>query len=501
MAERRFSNTQQRNLLEAFALFSGGKEQLDAPTLVRELRKFGLEVSNAHDLLPDPVDFTQFTILQGELAQAPKNPSPMVKATKHIHTMEPGDVIEEPKDFFIERNGIRFAGTHLIIDLYGAIRLDDLSFIESTLIDCVHAAKATLLDLNLHHFTPNGGVSGVAVLAESHISIHSWPEHKYAALDIFTCGQSEPHNAVEVLRAAFKPERLVVEEHLRGKTPHSTWFDEQLHPGYRTRFETSNIVYETGNNLQRSLVFEHQRLGRVLMIDDIVQTTEADEFVYHETMTHVPMFAHGNAKRVLVIGGGDGGMIEEVLKHKTVDRVVMVEIDRAVVDIAEEFLPTIHKGAFNDPRMELIIADGNVFVGDTDERFDVIIVDSCDPVGPAAILFSEEFYSRCKRCLTPGGILVTQSGTPFWQADELRKTHQHRRNLFKDAYAFIGAVPLYAGGFMAFGWGTDDATLRHVSQETLEARYKAAGFSTQYYSPAVHRGAFSLPPYVQKLLV
>jgi len=303
-----------------------------------------------------------------------------------------------------------------------------------------------------------------------------------------------------VLRAAFKPERIVVEEHLRGKTPATSWFDEQLHPGYRTRFETGNIVYETGNNLQRSLVFEHQRLGRVLMIDDIVQTTEADEFVYHEAMTHIPLLAHGSVKKVLVIGGGDGGMIEEVLKHKSVERVVMVEIDRAVVDIAEQFLPSIHKGAFNDPRLELVIADGFVYAGDTDERFDVIIVDSCDPVGPAAILFSEEFYARCKRCLAAGGILATQSGTPFWQADELRKTHQRLKNLFSDASTFVAAVPLYAGGFMAFGWGTDDATLRHVSQETLESRYKAANIATQYYSPAVHRGAFSLPPYVAKLL-
>jgi spermidine synthase len=500
LKERRFSSPGQRNLLEAFTLFAEGKEQLDALTLVSALRKFGIEVSNAHDLLPEPVDYTQFTVLQSELKKSPRPPSPKVKATKHIHTMEPGDVIEEPKDYFIVKNGVRYAGTHLIIDLYGAIRLDDIAFIEQTLTDCVTAAKATLLDMNLHHFTPNGGVSGVAVLAESHISIHSWPEHKYAALDIFTCGSSEPHNAVEVLRAAFKPERLVVEEHLRGKASHSEWFEEQLHPGYRTRFETNNIIYETGNNLQRSLVFEHQRLGRVLMIDDIVQTSEADEFVYHEAMTHVPMFAHGNAKKVLVIGGGDGGIIEEVLKHKAVERCVMVEIDRSVVDIAEQYFPTIHKGAFNDPRMELIIADGYFFVGDTDERFDVIIVDSCDPVGPAAILFSEEFYARCKRCLTPGGILVTQSGVPFWQADELRKTHQHRTKLFKDAGAFVAAVPQYVGGFLAFGWGSDDETLRHVSQETLEARLKASGISTQYYSAAVHRGCFALPPYIAKLV-
>jgi len=236
------------------------------------------------------------------------------------------------------------------------------------------------------------------------------------------------------------------------------------------------------------------------MIDDIVQTTEADEFVYHESMTHIPILAHGKVEKVLVIGGGDGGMIEEVLKHKSVKKVTMVEIDRAVVDIAEQFLPTIHKGAFTDARLELVIADGYEFVKDTAERFDVIIVDSCDPVGPAAILFSEEFYARCKRCLTPGGILATQSGTPFWQAEELTKTHQRLKNHFKDASCFVAAVPLYAGGFMAFGWATDNTDLRSTAQDLLEQRFKAANITTQYYTPAVHRGAFSLPPYVQKLL-
>ena len=125
--------------------------------------------------------------------------------------------LSDRKDYFIERNGVRYAGTHLIIDLMGAERLDDLDYIETALKDCVEAAGATLLHIHLHHFTPNGGVSGVAVLAESHISIHSWPECGYAALDVFMCGCAEPHRAVEVLREAFRPKRIVVGEHLRGK--------------------------------------------------------------------------------------------------------------------------------------------------------------------------------------------------------------------------------------------------------------------------------------------
>jgi S-adenosylmethionine decarboxylase len=131
---------------------------------------------------------------------------------------EPGSTAREvPKDYFIERDGARYAGTHLIVDLWGAERLDDLAHVEATLRDAVTAAKATLLHIHLHHFTPNQGISGVAVLAESHISIHTWPENGYAALDVFMCGGAEPHATIEVLRAAFNPDRLAVEEILRGR--------------------------------------------------------------------------------------------------------------------------------------------------------------------------------------------------------------------------------------------------------------------------------------------
>ncbi len=126
---------------------------------------------------------------------------------------------EEREEFFVERDGTRYAGTHLIVDLWDAERLDDLAQVEAALRDCVEAARATLLHIHVHHFTPNHGVSGVAVLAESHVSIHTWPEIGYAALDIFMCGSAEPHRAVEVLRAAFRPQRMAVEEHLRGRIP------------------------------------------------------------------------------------------------------------------------------------------------------------------------------------------------------------------------------------------------------------------------------------------
>ncbi|MEH6629989.1 MAG: adenosylmethionine decarboxylase [Halopseudomonas aestusnigri] len=172
-------------------------------------------MSNAHALFQLGMDLNQ----DSSTTQTEENNTDCQQAFDTV-AVEASNVVkfdEEPKDFFIERDGEKFAGMHLIIDLCGASRLDDLEFIKRTLIDCVEKSKATLLHIHLHHFTPNGGVSGVAVLAESHISIHTWPEKGYAALDVFMCGDSEPHNAIDVLSEAFKPTKVVVDEMRRGK--------------------------------------------------------------------------------------------------------------------------------------------------------------------------------------------------------------------------------------------------------------------------------------------
>src|SRR3990170_4710927 len=194
---------------------------------------------------------------------------------------------EGRKDFFCERDGVRYAGTHLIIDLVRAERLDDLEHIEHTLRRCVEVAGATLLHIHLHHFTPNGGVSGVAVLAESHISIHSWPEYGYAALDVFMCGQTNP--------------------------------------------KADRVLFDNETEHQRLIIFENADFGRVMMLDGIVQVATKDEFVYHEMMAHVPLFAHGRAKKALIVGGGDGGVLREALKHPELEQVTLCEIDELVL--------------------------------------------------------------------------------------------------------------------------------------------------------------------------
>ncbi|MEQ9144021.1 MAG: polyamine aminopropyltransferase [Parvibaculaceae bacterium] len=278
------------------------------------------------------------------------------------------------------------------------------------------------------------------------------------------------------------------------------WVTEELHDGVRTAYRADKILFEKKDGLQHLVIYENASFGRMLALDGITQVTERDEFVYHEMMAHVPLFAHGAAGKVLIIGGGDGGVLREVLRHREVEAVTLVEIDRAVVDMSLEYLPMISAGAFDDPRVNLVIADGAAFVDETSEKFDAIIVDSTDPIGPGEVLFRERFYASVKACLAPGGVVVTQNGVPFVQADELKSTMSAFTKLFAAPTCYLATIPTYVLGSMALGWGSDDAGLLTVPVETLSERFAVMEGATRYYTPDVHKAAFALPPYVGDLV-
>ncbi|MBS7661117.1 polyamine aminopropyltransferase [Pseudomonas lalucatii] len=273
-------------------------------------------------------------------------------------------------------------------------------------------------------------------------------------------------------------------------------YQETLYDGYGQRFRMDRLLHEVRTEHQHLVIFENARMGRVMALDGVIQTTEADEFIYHEMLTHVPILAHGLAKRVLIIGGGDGGMLREVCRHDSVEHITMVEIDGTVVDMCKEFLPNHSSGAFEDPRLNLVIDDGMRFVATCQDKFDVIISDSTDPIGPGEVLFSENFYQACRRCLNDGGILVTQNGTPFMQLAEVQTTAGRMRGLFADWHFYMAAVPTYIGGSMTFAWGSTDAAYRKLSLEVLRQRFAGSGIVTRYYNPEIHLGAFALPQYV-----
>ncbi len=278
------------------------------------------------------------------------------------------------------------------------------------------------------------------------------------------------------------------------------WLNEILHPELGQHIRIDRVLLRKTTDLQELLIFENAILGRVLVLDGVIQTTEADEFIYHEMLSHVPILALGGPPRFLVLGGGDGGMIEEVLKHDSVEKVVMVEVDRSVVNLCQEYLPTLSQGAFDDPRLELVIADGSQYVTTSDQRFDIVIVDSPDPIGPGANLFSQEFYYNCSLCLRPGGVLVTQNGVPFVQAEELRNSAARLSHHFADVAFFRASVPTYYGGDMAFGWASNTITLRTISIGQLQSRFAQANLDTRYYSPEIHIAAFATPPWFDRAL-
>ncbi len=284
-----------------------------------------------------------------------------------------------------------------------------------------------------------------------------------------------------------------------GDQPAQGWMRERLHPAWAQALRVDRVLYDSATDHQRLRLFENETFGRVLTLDDVVQVTTGDEFIYHEMMAHVPILAHGAARRVLIVGGGDGGLAREVLRHPGVEHVTMVEIDAGVVAFCKAFLPTVSAGAFDDPRLALVIDDGAAFVARAGDSFDVILVDSTDPVGPGEVLFTETFYGRAKRRLAPGGILVTQNGVPFLQGAELATTMRAFRALFADATCYLATVPTYAGGPMALGWGSD-GTARATPVPELARRMAAAGLALRYYTPEVHAAAFALPGYVRALM-
>ncbi len=278
------------------------------------------------------------------------------------------------------------------------------------------------------------------------------------------------------------------------------WVEETFHPHWRVRLKADKILHEVKTEHQHLVIFENATWGRVLMLDGVCQLTTSDEFVYHEMMAHVPLMALKEPKRVLVVGGGDGGVLREVLKHPSVEKATLCEIDRSVVDLSLEHYPEIAGGSLDDPRTDLIIADGLKYVAETKEKFDAIIVDCSEPIGPSAVLHTPEFFGDCKRALKEGGILVTQNGLPFLFPDHLAGTTHAFARLFRHVAPYMCTQPCYFGGPFALNWASDDGDHLDLSVKKLSRRAEKRGIATKYWTPAVHGAAFALPAYAQKVV-
>lgn len=276
------------------------------------------------------------------------------------------------------------------------------------------------------------------------------------------------------------------------------WLCERQTEGVELRLRVRRWLVRRRTPYQELELAETDELGRVLALDGKIMLSERDEPFYHEMLVHPALLLHGCPQRVLIVGGGDGGTLREVLRHPPVERATLVEIDREVIEASREHLPTVHQGAFDNPRTELVIQPGEEFVRAHPGEFDVILVDSTDPIGPGEALFTKEFFAACRAALRERGLMALQAGTPFYWPQELAQVVERVKAAFPHVGVYLGFVPAYPSGMWAYVLaGLSDF---RAAEAEIEARYSARGLSTRYYTPAVHRAAFVLPRFVEEHL-
>lgn len=426
-------------------------------------------------------------------------------------------------------------GRHILVEFLNckADVLNDVAAIENAMVEAAQIAGATVINSTFHHFSPYG-VSGVVVIQESHLAIHTWPEYRYAAVDLFTCGDTvDPWVSFEHLKKAFDASYSALEMN-RGAThvlkkgaglqvkPNDTenydpakgykinrnvWFtDKDDNQALSLRY-TGEVLFDERNEFQRVRILESTSYGKMLTIDDMVMCTERDEYHYHEMITHPAMQAYESysghtAKNVLVIGGGDGGTIREMVRYQGLEKVTMVEIDEAVIRACKLHLPTI-ASQFGNPKVNLIIGDGIKFISEAPaDSYDVIIIDGSDPAGPAEGLFTKDFYANCKKALKQNGILVTQGESPMFHSETFVELNKCLKQVFspQQVHTMLFHATTYPSGM----WSLQMA-IKGQYHPTKDFKKDAAGtFSKthdlKYYNEDLHGACFALPTFVQKML-
>ena len=271
------------------------------------------------------------------------------------------------------------------------------------------------------------------------------------------------------------------------------WYQETFQ-GTRLSLEVTKTLFSGQSEFQKVDIFETKEYGRAMAIDDVFMTSERDEFFYHEMLTHPALVSAKDPKRVLVIGGGDGGTVREVLRHPGVEHCTMIEIDELVVTACKEHLPSIGT-AWNDPRLDVRFIDGIDYVKNSDdEKYDVVLLDGTDPIGPGEILFDIEFFRGCKRMMKEDGVLALQSETPVLLEGIFFETQKKLRSLWSDVHPYFAGVPLYPSGSWSWTWCSDGGSPKDVDT----ARQTAITEGCKYYNEEIHIGCFAQPSYVRR---
>jgi spermidine synthase len=272
------------------------------------------------------------------------------------------------------------------------------------------------------------------------------------------------------------------------------WYTEKQTENHGITTKISKTLHSEQTDYQKLDIIETEQFGTMLVLDGMVMTTDIDEFVYHEMITHVALNTHPNPQRVLVVGGGDGGAIREIVKHSSVQEAILAEIDQRVIDTSIEYLPEIASALTGNPRVKLMVGDGIKFIRDHQNRFDVIIVDSTEPIGPAEGLFAKSFYEELYGALKEDGIMVAQTESPWFNQDLIKRVFRDIKSLFAITRLYTVSIPTYPSGLWSFTIGSKKYDPLNVSEAEI------AELSTKYYTKELHKAAFVLPKFVEELL-
>lgn len=270
------------------------------------------------------------------------------------------------------------------------------------------------------------------------------------------------------------------------------WYTEKQTDDFGITAKVKRTLQSEKTDFQQLDMLETKEWGNMLVLDGMVMTTEKDDFVYHEMISHVPLFTHPNPKKVLVVGGGDGGVIREVLKHPSVEKAVLVEIDGKVIEASKQHLPSI-AGELTNPRVEVKVDDGFMHIAKSEAEYDVIMVDSTEPVGPAVNLFTKGFYAGIAKALKADGIFVAQSDNPWFKADLIKQVHQDVSEIFPITKLYTANIPTYPSGLWTFTLGSKQHDPLKVGQDRFHQ------IETSYYTQALHQACFALPKFVEDL--
>ena len=394
-------------------------------------------------------------------------------------------------------------GIHVVANLYRCRKqaryLTDADSLRQFCRDSVNQSGLTILGELFHSFE-GGGVTGAVVLAESHLAIHTWPELNSVTLDVYVCNYTQDNSTrarrvVDDLVALFDPEDLVRHDVPRDRQH----LYEFLNEDYGFFIRSSRRLEEGRTEFQDLEVHDTPQFGKLFRLDGCFMTSEGEEFVYHENLMHPALTAHADPRRVLIIGGGDGGAAEEALKHPGIEEVVLVELDAKVIEIAKRYFGKIHRGAFDHPKLRLLIQDGLKFLAETEERFDMIALDLPDPIGPAAELYEETFFRDCRRALAKGGVMTLHMGSPVSRPDRVRTHYQRLTHVFGIVRPYVMFIPLY-GCLWSMACCSDTLDPVVLSADEIDRRIARRALSDlQYYNGATHHAVFGLPNFVRDL--